>query len=64
MKYKFIGPKRVHIGELGIVEPGQLFEVNNPKMEEFIFKCGPFEVVKPDVKKVVKKVVIKKEDGE
>jgi len=58
MKYKFIGPKRVHIGELGIVEPGQIFEVNNPVMEEFVFKSKLFEVVKPDVKKVVKKVVI------
>ena len=64
MKYKFIGPVRVEIGELGIVEPGQLFEINNPVMEEQVFKCALFEVVKPDVKKVVKKEVIKKEEGE
>lgn len=52
MKYKFIGPKRVHIGELGIVEPGQEFEVNNPRFEEFIFKSPLFEVVKKEVKHI------------
>jgi hypothetical protein len=61
MKYKFIGPLRVNIGELGIVEPGQEFEVNNKEMVVNIFESKLFEVVKPEVKKVVKKI---KEDGE
>lgn len=52
MKYKFIGPKRVHIGELGIVEPGQEFEVNNPRFEEFIFKSKQFEIVNKEVKHI------------
>lgn len=55
MKYKFKGNKRVEIGELGIVEPGQIFEVNNKIMEEAIFKTNLFEVVKKEVKKIVKK---------
>ena len=61
MKYKFIGPKRVEIGELGIVEPGQEFDVNNELLRVKIFESKLFEVVK----KEVKKVVIKKEkEGE
>lgn len=52
MKYRFIGTKKVHIGELGIVEPGQEFEVNNPRFEEFIFKSPVFEVVKKEVKHI------------
>ncbi len=59
MKYKFIGPKRVHIGALGIVEPGQIFEVENEFMIKTIFDSKIFEVVKPEVKKI-----IKKEEGE
>ena len=54
MKYKFIGPKRVHIGALGIVEPGQEFEVENEYMIETIFNCNIFEVVKKEVKKIKK----------
>jgi len=57
MKYKFIGPKKVHIGELGIVEPGQEFDVNNELLKVNIFESKLFE----EVKKEVKKVTIKKE---
>jgi len=55
MKYKYVGEVAASIGELGIVEPGQIFEVNNKHLEEVIFKSILFEIVKEDVKKVVKK---------
>ena len=42
MKYKFIGPKKVHIGELGIVEPGQEFDVNNELLKVNIFESKLF----------------------
>ena len=55
MMYKYVGDIAASIGELGIVEPGQIFEVNNKELEEAIFKSILFEVVKKEVKKVVKK---------
>lgn len=62
MKFKYKGLK-AEIGELGIVEPGQIFEVNNEAMIH-LFTAELFEVVKNDVKKDVKKVVKKQKDGE
>jgi hypothetical protein len=50
MKYRFIGTQRVHIGALGIVEPGQEFEVENEYMIETIFNSKIFEIVKKEVK--------------
>lgn len=60
MKYKFKGSKRVEIGELGIVEPGQEFTVNNEAMLH-LFTAELFDEVK---KEVIKKVVKKTKDGE
>ena len=54
MKYKFKGNKKASIGALGIVEPGQEFEVENEYMIKTIFDSKIFEVVKKEVKKIKK----------
>lgn len=62
MKFKFIGERKMEFGMIGIVEPGQEFDINN---EEFlpVFIGNPrFEEIKS--KEVVKKEVIKDEEGE
>lgn len=58
MKFKAINKKPVDIGGLGVIQPGDEFEVLNEKMLP-IFKgaIGVFEEVKEPkkVKKIVKK---------
>lgn len=58
-KYKFKEPKALIIPELGKVEPGQIFTVNNPKMLPIFKDSGLFEEVK-EVKQT-KKVTVKEE---
>lgn len=58
-KYKFKEPKSRIIPELGRVEPGQIFMVNNPKMLPIFQNTGLFEEVK-EVKQT-KKVMVKEE---
>lgn len=63
MKYKFIGKEAIEISMLGVIEPGQEFDVNNDAYMH-LFKDNPvFEIVKQVVKKE-DKVVKKGKDGE
>lgn len=45
-KYKFKEPKSLIIPELGRVEPGQIFEINNPKFLPIFKDSGLFEEIK------------------
>lgn len=56
MKYKFNGKREVEIGGLGIVQPGQEFDIMNEDMK-YLFENDMFSKV--DNKK---KVEVKKEE--
>lgn len=60
MKFKFIGEQKMEIGMLGIVEPGQEFDVNNEKFLPIFVGNPRFEEIKE--KKVVKKEEVKEEE--
>ena len=56
MKFKCILEKKREIGGLGVVEPGQVFDVENKNMMGIFIK-GPFEEIKKEQpKKQFKKV--------
>jgi uncharacterized protein YfkK (UPF0435 family) len=59
MKFKFIGKKKLDIGGVGIVEPEQVFDVNNEALLP-IFKIK--HLFEPLNDKNVTKKVIKKEE--
>ena len=51
MKYRFKGTKKANIGALGIVEPGQEFEVENEYMIETISIVRYLKWLKKKLKK-------------
>lgn len=59
MKFRTVITKKLEVPELGIIVPGQEFEVSNERFMDIFKDKTLFE----EVKEVVKKIV-KKEDGE
>lgn len=61
MKFKAIIKKKIEVPELGVIVPGQEFDVHNEKLLPLFKQESIFEEV---VEKVVEEVVKKQEDGE